>query len=264
MGSERAGSNTRRNTLLLLGLPLILLIAAPLVGLLTHTDSSALWTAAGSPAVLQALGVTCVTTSMVVGVTLLCGTPLAILLSTRAQAMHGIRSIIELPTVLPPAVAGIALLTLFGRMSTVGQFLAGYSIFIPFSTAAVVLAQLFVAAPLYIRACMIAFDRVDPLLADAALIDGATPWQYWTRVVFPLSRSGIQAGIGMTTARALGEFGATALFAGNMPGRTRTMALAIYVSADSEPAVASAMSIILLVVALCILIVTNLQPAPEA
>jgi molybdate transport system permease protein len=136
-------------------------------------------------------------------------------------------------------------------------------VFIPFTTAAVIVAQLFVAAPLYIRACMIAFDRLDPLLADAARIDGATQWQYWTQVVWPLARHGLQAGIALTSARALGEFGATALFAGNMPGRTRTMALAIYVAADTNPEAATAMSILLLAIALVLLGITNRGSATD-
>jgi molybdate transport system permease protein len=263
MASERFESNFRRTILVVLGLPLVALIVMPLFGLLTRSSPDALWGAMLSPAVLQALILTMATTSIVVLCTILAGTPLAILMSTRTKEFHWARTLIDIPAVLPPAVAGIALLSLFGRFGLFGQQLAPYGVFIPFTTAAVILAQLFVAAPLYIRACMIAFDRLDPLLADAARIDGATQWQYWTQVVWPLARHGLQAGIALTSARALGEFGATALFAGNMPGRTRTMALAIYVAADTNPEAATAMSILLLAIALVLLGITNRGSATD-
>jgi molybdate transport system permease protein len=236
---------------------LVALIVMPLVGLVSRSSPVAIWDALVSPAVGQALTLTLITTCIVVLCAILAGTPLAILISTQKTEFRWLRSLIDIPTVLPPAVAGIALLSLFGRTGFLGQTLTAYGVGISFSTAAVVLAQLFVAAPLYIRACMIALDRLDPLLADAARIDGASQWQYWWQVVLPMTRHGLQAGVAMTTARALGEFGATALFAGNMPGRTRTMALAIYVSADSEPVVATAMSIVLLAIALVLLGLTQ-------
>ncbi len=262
MDSERWGSNTRRTILTMLGLPLLALMVLPLVGLVTRSSVAEVIAAAQSPALVEALALTLQTTLIVIGVTIATGTPLAILFSTRYRTQHWFKTIIDIPAVLPPAVAGLALLTLFGRMGWFGQFLAAHDLFVPFTTGAVILAQLFVAAPLYIKACTIAFEQLDPLLADAARIDGASAWQYWRLIVFPLTASGVQAGLAMTTARALGEFGATALFAGNMPGRTRTMALAIYVYADSEPQVATAMSIILLAVAIVLLIVTNVRATP--
>ena len=263
MASDRWAHSTRRTTLFVLGLPLVALFVLPLGGLLLRSTPHALLTAARSPVVTQALGLTLATTCAVVLITVIAVTPLAIVLTTRSAYHHWLRVLIDIPAVLPPAVAGLALLTIFGRMGWFGQFLADHGLFIPFTTTAVVLAQLFVAAPLYIKACMIAYEGLDPMLADAARIDGATAWQYWRLVVFPLTSAGMQAGIAMTTARALGEFGATALFAGSMPGRTRTMALAIYVSAESDPTAATAMSIILLSTALILLILTNTRTATQ-
>lgn len=263
MASERANRTFLQAALAAVGLPLIALIVLPFVGLITRSSLSRIWEALLSPAVGQALVLTLFTTCIVVVCAVIAGTPLAILMSTRTPSFQWLRSIIDLPTVLPPAVAGIALLSLFGRSGMFGPTLAGYGVVIPFTSAAVVLAQLFVAAPLYIRACTIALDRLDPLLADAARIDGASPWQYWWHVVYPMSKHGLHAGVAMTTARALGEFGATALFAGNMPGRTRTMALAIYVAADSEPEVATAMSLVLLAIALVLMGVTHRAPVRD-
>lgn len=261
MASDRWAHSARRTTLAVLGIPLVALFVLPLFGLLLRSTPEALLAATLSPAVTQALGLTLLTTGAVVLITIVAGTPLAIVLTTRSVYHHWLRTLIDIPAVLPPAVAGLALLTIFGRMGWFGEYLADHGLFIPFTTTAVVLAQLFVAAPLYIKACMIAYEGLDPMLADAARIDGATAWQYWRLVVFPLTSAGMQAGIAMTTARALGEFGATALFAGSMPGRTRTMALAIYVSAESDPAAATAMSIILLATALILLILTNTRTA---
>jgi molybdate transport system permease protein len=263
MASDRWAHNARRTILAVLGVPLVALFVLPVFGLLLRSTPQSLLLAAVSPAVTQALGLTMVTTGAVVIITLIAGTPLAIVLTTRAIRYPWVRTLIDIPAVLPPAVAGLALLTVFGRMGWFGQILADQGLLIPFTTTAVVLAQLFVAAPLYIKACMIAFEGLDPMLADAARIDGATPWQYWRLVVFPLTSAGMQAGIAMTTARALGEFGATALFAGSMPGRTRTMALAIYVSAESDPAAATAMSVILLLMAIILLILTNTRTATQ-
>ena len=254
MASDRWAHSARRTILAILGIPLVALFVLPLFGLLLRSTPEALLSAALSPVVTQALGLTLVTTLAVVVITIVAGTPLAIVLTTRTTSTHWLRTLIDIPAVLPPAVAGLALLTIFGRMGWFGQYLADHGLFIPFTTTAVVLAQLFVAAPLYIKACMIAFDGLDPMLADAARIDGATAGQYWRLVVFPMTFAGMQAGIAMTTARALGEFGATITFAGNIQGRTQTAPLAVYTMLESNPEGAYALSFLLVAISVGVLV----------
>lgn len=241
-------------------LPLLALVYLPIAGLVGRTTPAELWDALHAPALSQALTLSALTTFVTLVVTIVCGSALAVLVVRTAPRSALIERSIELPTLLPPAIAGIALLSLFGRVGWLGQLLAPAGITIPFSTTAVVIAQLFVAAPYYTRACIVALRAIDPHVADAAAIDGATPWQYARAVALPLMQHGLRAGIAQTAARSLSEFGATALFAGNMPGRTRTMALAIYVNAEADPAQAVAMSIVLLVVAVILLAVTQ-RPA---
>jgi molybdate transport system permease protein len=146
-------------------------------------------------------------------------------------------------------VAGLALLSLFGRTGWIGS----HGLLLAFTTTAVVIAQLFVAAPLYVRATVVALNAIDADIGHAATIDGADEWQVWRYITIPLAWPGIQAGIALALARALGEFGATALFAGSLPGRTRTLALAIYVAAETDPAAAIAMSVVLLFTAMALL-----------
>ena len=258
------GSTPRPADKLLLWLiatPLLALLILPLGGLVARSSVADLWEALCSSTVQQALGLSVLTAAITVLLSVLCGSAAALLIVRGGFPTRAFQLLIDLPTVLPPAVAGLALLTIFGRQGWFGAplALAGYRI--PFTTTAVVLAQLFVAAPYYTRACVTALRAIDPLLRDAAAIDGASPWQYARFVALPLMRHGLLAGVAQTTARALSEFGATALFAGSMPGRTRTMALAIYVNAESNPTSAVAMSIVLLLVAMGLLLLT--QPTPD-
>jgi molybdate transport system permease protein len=162
--------------------------------------------------------------------------------------------VIELPVVLPPAVAGVALLLAFGRRGMLGAALATVGIGLPFTTAAVILAESFVAAPFYIQAAVSAFRRLDPDLVLVARTLGAS----WARVFFtialPMSRAGLAGGAAMFWARALGEFGATLMFAGNMSGRTQTLPLAIYTALESDLRTAQSLSIVLVAVAFALLV----------
>jgi molybdate transport system permease protein len=162
--------------------------------------------------------------------------------------------LVDLPAVLPPAVAGLALLTIFGRTGWLGPTLTAFGWQIPFTPIAVILAQTFVAAPLYIRSASAALQGIDHDIINAALVDGASRYELWRFVIVPLAMPGLQAGVAMALARALGEFGATALFAGSLPGQTRTLALAIYINADYDSATAIAMSLILLLSAIVLLL----------
>jgi molybdate transport system permease protein len=159
--------------------------------------------------------------------------------------------------VLPPSVAGIALLIAFGRRGLVGQALTDAGISIAFSTVAVVLAQTFVAAPFYIKTALGGFAAVDRDLEQAAMVDGAGPLQVFGRITLPLAWPVLLGGLVMSWARALGEFGATIIFAGNFPGRTQTMPLAIYIGFELDLAIALTLALILLGASFLVLFVVK-------
>ena len=157
------------------------------------------------------------------------GTPLAYFLARRTfPGMQLVDTLVDLPIVLPPAVAGIALLMAFGRYGLIGQWLTPFGITIGFTSIAVVMAQVFTAAPFFVRATRAGFARVDRDMEDAASDLGAPPERVFQTVTLPMAMPSLAAGIVLAWARALGEFGATIMFAGNFPGMTQTMPLAIY------------------------------------
>ena len=175
------------------------------------------------------------------------GTPVAYLLSQRHfRFYHVVDTIIDLPTVLPPSVAGVALLMAFGRRGLFGAWLTAMGISIPFTVIAVIMAQTFIAAPLYVKAATIGFGSIDSELRQAAALDGANRWQIFRYVDLPLSWMALLSGSVMTWARAMGEFGATIIFAGNYPGRTQTMPLAIYIGFEIDLNVALTLAVILI------------------
>jgi molybdate transport system permease protein len=159
--------------------------------------------------------------------------------------------------VLPPSVAGIALLVAFGRRGLLGRYLADAGVELAFTQAAVVLAQTFVAAPFYIKAAIAGFAGVDRDLEQAAQIDGAGPWQVLRHITLPLAATALIGGAVMTWARALGEFGATIIFAGNFPGRTQTMPLAIYIGFELDLDIALTLAVILLGTSFAVLFVVK-------
>ncbi len=178
---------------------------------------------------VEALRLSLVTSVVALAVIVAFGTPVAWMLARyRLPAHRLLDALIDLPIILPPAVAGIALLAAFGRRGLLGDELEALGITIGFSTAAVVIAQVFVGAPFYIRTARTGFGRIDGGLEEAAADLGASPLRTFWRVVLPLTRSSLAAGAVLAWARALGEFGATIMFAGNRPGVTQTMPLAIY------------------------------------
>ncbi|HEU0243834.1 MAG TPA: ABC transporter permease [Candidatus Limnocylindrales bacterium] len=207
---------------LVLGLPVFVLVARAVL------DGSLLETA-GLKVVADALVLSLATTAVTALLTVAFGTPLALTLARRrfrGQVM--VETLIDLPIVLPPSVAGLALLLVFGRRGLLGEPLSILGIEIPFTVVAVVIAQLFVAAPFYIRSARTGFASVDHDLEDAARVDGASERQLFARVTVPLASSALAAGLVMSWARALGEFGATIMFAGNVEGRTQTLPLVVY------------------------------------
>jgi molybdate transport system permease protein len=165
-----------------------------------------------------------------------------------------VESLIDLPIVLPPTVAGLALLITFGRRGVLGPPLGLLGIELPFTTSAVVLAQLFVAAPLFVRAATAGFGSVSREVTDAAQLDGASPWKTFRYVILPLTSPVLIGGALMTWARALGEFGATIMFAGNLPGRTATMPLAIYGEFERDLDSSIGLAIVLILASAAVLV----------
>ncbi len=207
---------------LFLGLPVALLVVRAVV------DGS-LANALGARVVLDALSLSLVTTAISLAITVAFGLPLAILLARRRFRGSGLlEAIIDLPIVLPPSVAGLALLLALGRRGFFGGSLDAVGLEIPFTTLAVILAQTFVSAPFFILSARTGIASVDRDLEDAARVDGATEAQLFRRITVPLASSALAAGLVMSWARALGEFGATIMFAGNVEGRTQTLPLVVY------------------------------------
>lgn len=179
--------------------------------------------------VLDALGLSLITTAISLVLTVAFGLPLAVLLARRRFRGSGLlEAIVNLPIVLPPSVAGLALLLTLGRQGFLGQPLSAFGIEIPFTTFAVILAQTFVSAPFFILAARTGIAGVDHDLEDAARVDGASEGQLFRAITLPLASSALAAGLVMCWARSLGEFGATIMFAGNVEGRTQTLPLVVY------------------------------------
>lgn len=229
-----------------LSLPLLLFLALPLLALFLRASPVTFFEKIDQGQVLQAIELSMITSAITVGITLILGTPVAYWLSQPRSRFHRvIDTVIDLPTVLPPSVAGVALLMAFGRRGLLGPTLESLGITIPFTIVAVVLAQTFIASPFYVKAAMLGFAAIDPELKQAAALDGASRWQIFRHIILPLSWMSLLSGSVMAWARALGEFGATIIFAGNFPGRTQTMPLAIYIGFEIDINVALALSIIL-------------------
>jgi molybdate transport system permease protein len=220
-------------------------VGLPLAALLVRLPISQLADMMHQTIVVQALKLSFETTCAAALITVLGGTPLAALLTRDFRGRDAIASLMTLPLVLPPVVAGLGLLLAFGRAGLLGRFLDIFGMHVPFSTAAVVLAQTFVAAPLYINAARSAFSRTDRELLDAAASLRASPVYAFARIAIPPALPALAAGLSLSAARGLGEFGATITFAGNLPGVTQTMPLAAYVAAQSDMDAAVAISVVL-------------------
>jgi molybdate transport system permease protein len=236
-----------------------LFLVLPLLGLvLRAVNVGNLLAAVRLPIVVQALEISLLTTSVVVILSLVFGSPLALLLARRRFFGKMILdTLVDLPIVLPPAVAGLALLLTFGRNGLVGPTLGAFGIELPFTTAAVVVASLFVAAPFYIRAARSGFLAVPPELEEASRLEGASEWQVFRFITAPVAAPALFGGMILCWARALGEFGATIMFAGSLSGRTQTMPLAIYAALETNLDAAVAVSVLLLVISFVLLMLAR-------
>ena len=234
----------------------VLFIGLPLVALLVKAlDQERFLESITSPVALESLKLSAMTSSISLMLIVMLGTPFAYLLArSRSPFLSIVDSLVELPIVLPPVVAGVAMLMAFGRRGLLGPPLEAAGITLPFSTAAVLFAQVFVAAPFYIRAAKIGFLGVDREYEDVSQTLGLSPWQTFWRLTFPLAWPGLLGGAALAWARALSEFGATIMFAGNFMGETQTMPLAILSAMESDIPAALALSVLLTVVATLLLL----------
>ncbi|GAA4237167.1 molybdate transport system permease protein [Streptosporangium album] len=236
----------------LLGMAFLVL---PLAGLLIRAPWPTLLERLSEPQVLEALRLSLVTATLATLVCLLLGVPLAWLLARAAfPGRRLVRALITVPLVLPPVVGGVALLLVLGRRGLIGQWLdATFGVTLPFTTAGVVIAEAFVAMPFLVISVEGALRAADLRFEEAAATLGASRWIIFRRVTLPLVAPGIMAGAVLCWARALGEFGATITFAGNFPGQTQTMPLAVYLALETEPEAAIVLSLVLLAVSVIIL-----------
>ena len=242
----------------LVSLPILLFLLLPLLALLLRVTPGDFIANLQHKNVLQAVWLSLSTSALTVLFGVSAGLPLAWLLARhKLWGRAWIDTLIELPTVMPPTVAGIALLMAFGRNGLLGRYLDTLGISIAFSTIAVVMAQMFVSVPFFIKSATTGFAEIDKEYEEAASVDGASPLLIFWRITMPLASRSLLTGAVLTWARALGEFGATILFAGNFPGRTQTMPLAIYVGFELDLNVAISLSAILLVVSFAVLFVVK-------
>src|SRR5947209_11769945 len=232
-----------------------LFLGIPLASLLLREPPTLLWSAMQQPDVLQALQLSLFTTSISTLLAALFGQPVAYVLARMEFPGHKVlETIVTMPTVLPPVVAGVALLLTFGRMGLLGHYLILFGITLPFTTVAVVMAQTFIAAPFFVNSARAGLEQLDRRYELAAYTLRASPFYTFRRVVLPLIRPALLSGIGLAWARSLGEFGATITFAGSFPGITQTMPIAVYVAAESDLDTAVALSVVLMAVSFGLLL----------
>ncbi|HEY8676153.1 MAG TPA: ABC transporter permease [Candidatus Dormibacteraeota bacterium] len=231
------------------------LILIPLAGLLQHVRWGSLLAQLTSSDVRTALRLSIECSFLAVAVSLILGVPLAWMLARSSFPGKAIvRAIVTLPMVLPPVVGGVALLLAFGAHGFAGEALSHIGITLPFTTAGTVVAETFVAMPFLVIAVEAGLRQADARFEEVAATLGARPWMRFWRVTLPIIAPSLVAGSALTWARALGEFGATITFAGNLPGTTQTMPLAVYVALESDTDGAIALSLLMLVVSLAVLI----------
>jgi len=241
--------------LVLPALVAVALLAFPLLGLLARADSANLRRDLASADVLTALRLSLVCSLSATALALPIGVPLAwILARGAAPGLRWLRALVTLPMVLPPVVGGVALLFAFGRRGLLGRWLAEhFGVSLPFTTAGAVLAETFVSLPFLVAAAEAGFRQVDRRYEEAAATLGATRLAVFAGVTLPLALPALGAGTALCWARALGEFGATITFAGNLPGVTQTLPLAVYVALETRPEAAIALSLVLLAVSIAVL-----------
>jgi molybdate transport system permease protein len=231
----------------------------PIVALITYQPVHELIHGFGTKAATDAILVSLKTNAIAFGLMITIGTPFAYVLArTRFRGRDFVITLVEVPLVMPPAVAGLGLLVAFGRLGLLGHALRALGIDLAFTPAAVVIAILFVASPFYLRGAIAAFEAVDPTLLDVAGTLGAGPMRRMARVAIPLAGGGLGAAAAVAFARGLGEFGATILFAGSFQGTTQTLALAVYSLFDANLDQAIAIGVLLIALSAAILITAKL------
>ena len=230
-------------------------LALPVIAIFTHVPPGKLIDQLSNPVVTDALVVSVKTTLAAQLLVLVFGTPAAWVLASRHfRGRSVLVTLVELPLVLPPAVAGIGLLVAFGHVGLLGSTLDVFGISLPFTQSAVTVAVAYVASPLYIRQAIAAFEATDPNLTAASRTLGASPLRTFFRVVLPLARGGLIAGLALSFARGLGEFGATIMFAGSLQHVTQTLPLAIYAEFDQNLDATLAMSGVLVLISIVLLL----------
>jgi molybdate transport system permease protein len=242
------GSDTLASGLAVAALALLAgFVSLPLLSLVVWTVDNEAWRAIASPIAVDALLLSVRTTAITMVILLVVGTPAAYVLArVDFRGNRVINTLIDIPVVLPPSAAGIALLLAFGRLGLVGKYLDIFGITVTFTTAAVVMAEIFVAAPFYVRQAAAGFGGVDRTVEEAALVDGASRSTVFFRVTVPLAFPALVAGALTAWARALGEFGATVIFAGSFRGVTQTIPLAIFAEFHRNLDAAVALSVLVL------------------
>jgi molybdate transport system permease protein len=250
----------RRGLAWLAACALVAFIAVPIVALAIRTNPATFVAAIATPQALQALRLSACTTAVTLGAAIALGTPLAYLLArSESRFRRLLDAIVDLPIVLPPAVAGVALLVAFGRRGLLGPALDAAGIHLSFTTAAVVMAQLFVSVPFYVRAARNGFLSVDRTLEEASETLGYGAVGTFMRITVPLAMPSLIGGAMLTWARALGEFGATIMFAGNLPGVSQTVPLAVYLNLEGgDIATATSLSLVLVAASVAVLAVVRL------
>ena len=243
----------------------LLFIGLPILALLIRAAQHGNFlTGLVSDLALTALRLSLITSGISMGIILLVGTPFAYLLARNTSwILRIVDSLIELPIVLPPVVAGVAMLMAFGRQGVLGPVLETLGISLPFTTGAVVFAQIFVAAPFYIRSAKLGFQSVARDYEDISQTLGISPWGTFWRLTVPLAAPSLLTGFALAWARSLSEFGATIMFAGNLMGKTQTMPLAIMTAMESSLDSALALSVLLLAGSVTILIGLGLATRPK-
>ena len=242
----------------LTSLPMLLFLSLPILALILRIPPADLVENLRQPNVFQAIALSLGTTLISTMIIILAGTPLAYS-QARGQFRYSrlVDTLIDLPLVLPPAVAGVALLMTFGRRGIFGGILDDLGLHIAFTPIAVIIVQVFIAAPFYIKSAALGFSNIDHELEQAAALDGASSTQIFRFLTIPLSWSALLGGSVMSWARALGEFGATIIFAGNFPGRTQTMPMAIYIGFELDLDIALTLSVILIMLSFLALFIAK-------
>jgi molybdate transport system permease protein len=245
----------------LAAVPMVCVLALPVIALVVSSSPESVWSGFEDPAFNQALWLSARTSCISLLILVTLGTPLAWWLAvTNNSQRRAVELVVDLPIVLPPAVVGIALLQAFGRQGLLGELLASVQLQVPFTEVAVVLAQVTVASPFYIQGAAQAFRRIDPDLLIVSRSLGHSALGTFFRVTVPLALPGLVGSAALSWARALGEFGATLLFAGNLPGTTQTMPLAIYMALESNVDLALALSLALALLSVLLLFVLRWLP----